>query len=173
MDRNHSRRRHERGFGEFPLSFFACPNPNCADFNRFNAGNLSIAERMGKDKVIRWLYCKTCGQRFSEREGSLMAGSELPEAVVVRIIKCLSYGCSVEATADICEVDARTVERMLQKAGRRAHDLHQLQLERLEEPLGAVQLDELHTRVAGKHKKGASLVDIVQKVARGFTWPWR
>jgi len=44
-----------------PLSFFACPNGDCADFNRFDSGNLSVAERMGKDKAIRRLYCKTCG----------------------------------------------------------------------------------------------------------------
>ena len=93
---------------EFPLSFFACQNPNCADFNKFNAGNLSIAERIGKNKALRRLYCETCGRRFSEREGSLMAGKKLPEEVVVRIIKCLGYGCSIEATADICEVDPRT-----------------------------------------------------------------
>ncbi len=48
-----------------PLAFFACPNSNCADFNKFDAGDLSIAERMGKDKAIRRLYCKTCGTRFS------------------------------------------------------------------------------------------------------------
>ncbi len=34
-------------------------------------------------------------------------------ADVVRIVKCLSHGCSVEATADICEVDTRTVQRFL------------------------------------------------------------
>lgn len=133
MDKNHSRHRNEPVYPEFPLSFFACPNSNCADFNKFNAGNLSIAERMGKDKAIRRLYCKTCGWRFSETEGSLMQGAKLPEAVVVRIIKCLSHGCSIEATADICEVDPRTVERMLEKAGRRAQDFHQLQLDRLKE----------------------------------------
>jgi len=72
---------------EFPVSFFACPNADCADFNRFEAGNLSIAERMGKDKAIGRLYCKTCGRRFSEREGWLMAGTKLPEDVVVRIVK--------------------------------------------------------------------------------------
>ena len=93
-----------------PLSFFACPNGDCADFNRFAVGNLSVAERMGKDKAIRRLYCKiarmaraTCGTRFSERQGSLMQDTKLPEAAVARIIKCLGHGCSVEATADICE----------------------------------------------------------------------
>jgi hypothetical protein len=32
--------------GKLALSFFACPNGDCADFNRFNAGNLSVAEWM-------------------------------------------------------------------------------------------------------------------------------
>ena len=50
-----------------PLAFFACPHPDCADFNRFNAGNLSVAEHMGKDQAIRRLYCHTCHGRFSER----------------------------------------------------------------------------------------------------------
>jgi len=171
---------------EFPLSFFACPNPECADFNRFAAGNLSIAERMGKDKAIRRLYCKTCGTRFSEREGSLMEDTKLPEEVVVRIIKCLGHGCSIEATADICEVDPRTVERYLQKGGRRADDFHRLQLERLEQVKGklqSVQLDELHGRVAKsakgwltpEPKKGAKslLGRIVERVGRGFIRRWR
>ena len=39
-----------------PLSFFACPNSDCADFNRFDADNLSVAEWMGKDKAIRRLW---------------------------------------------------------------------------------------------------------------------
>ena len=138
---------------ELPLSFFACPNGDCADFNRFDAGSLSVAEWMGKDKAIRGLYCKTCGTRFSERQGSLMQYAKLPEADVVRIIKCLGHGCSIEATADICELDTRTVQRLLEKAGKRAEDFHRLQLEKLEQPLEAVQLDELHGRVVKSPKK--------------------
>jgi len=124
-----------------PLAFFACPNSDCADFNRFNANNLSIAEWMGKNKAIRRLYCKTCGTRFSERQGSLMQYTKLPTKAVVRIVKCLAHGCSVEATADICEVDTRTVQRLLETAGKRAADFHCLQLENLDQPLEAVQMD--------------------------------
>jgi len=164
---------------EFPLSFFACPNQNCPDFNRFNAGNLSIAERMGKDKAIRRLYCKSCGTRFSERQGSLMEYAKLPESTIVRIIKCLGYGCSIEAAADICEVDPRTVEKLLEKAGKRAENFHRLQcrkaspsgLERLQSDkpvpgLQAVQLDELHGRVAKEpSKKGQNTL-----LARLASW---
>ena len=49
-------------------------------------------------------------------------------ADVVRIVKCLGHGCCVEATADICEVETHTVQRFLEKAGKRAADFHNLQL---------------------------------------------
>jgi len=162
------------------LAGFACPNEDCGDFNRFAAGNLSVCERMGKDHRIRRLYCKSCGHRFSERQGSLMAQCKLPEETVVRIVKCLVHGCSVEATADICEVTPRTVESLLEKAGRRAEDFHRLQLEKLTRPLEVVELDELHGRSAPPKKgtlpKLAQLAcgpasDVAQAV-RGFMRHW-
>src|SRR3954469_7245097 len=97
------------------LADLACPNPDCCDFNRFAAENLSVAEWTGKDKRIRRLYCSSCGRRFSERRGTLREYSKLPEATVVRVVKGLRYGCTREATADICEVDPRTVARALER----------------------------------------------------------
>ena len=161
-----------RESANLPLSFFACPNGDCADFNRFDADNLSIAEWMGKDKAIRRLYCKTCGTRFSERQGSLMQYTKLPEADVVRIVKCLGHGCSIEATADICEVDTRTVQRFLEEAGKRAEDFHRLQLEKLEKSLEAVQLDKLHGRVVKGPKKTKATRIRRQRKGRGKKRPY-
>ena len=169
------------------LSLFACPNPDCDLFNHFNAGNLSVCERMGKDQAIRRLYCNHCQHRFSERQGSLLAHTKLPKDTVVRIIKCLGHGCSLEATADICDVDARSAERILERAGCRAADLHQQQLDRLQQPLQAVELDELHGRVCKPPRKkgrnaqrspasrmGGGLLDAVAAwVGTGFMRPWR
>ena len=161
-----------------PLALFACPNPDCLLFNRFAAGNLSVCEWTGKRKHIRRLYCNHCGQRFSERRGSLLQGAKLPEAAVVRLVKCLTHGCSVEAAADICDVDPRTVERLLHKAGPRAADFHRLQLERLATAPAAVELDELHGRVCETPAekgggRGGVLGRVAARVARGFMWPWR
>lgn len=165
------------GHDEFPLSFFACPNPDCVDFNRFGADNLSVCEHMGKGQAIRRLYCHTCGHRFSERKGSLMEDTKLPEETIVRIVKCLAHGNGVEATADICEVDQRSVQRILEKAGPRAEAFHQLQLEQLEQTIDAVQLDELHGRVVGQvsaestapRKKVRRRRRIKKKAKRGST----
>jgi transposase-like protein len=162
------------------LTAFACPNEDCSDFNRFGAGNLSVCEWMGKDKAIRRLYCRTCGHRFSERQGTLLQYAKLPEKTIVQIVKCLVHGCSIEAIADICEVSQRTVELLLEKAGRRAEDFHRLQLEKLTQPLEVVELDELHGRSApvkkGATKKLAKLSrdaasDVAQAV-RGFMRHW-
>lgn len=163
------------------LAAFACPNEDCPDFNVFGGDNLSVSEWMGKDRRIRRLYCSSCGKRFSERQGTLLRYSKLPEQTVVRIFKCLVHGCSVEATADICEVTPRTVEAFLKKAGRRAEDFHRLQLEKLKQPLELVELDEMHGRSAPA-KKGACpsklaspqrhLAAVAARVAHGFTWLW-
>ena len=109
-----ARKRYKRGESkEWPLELLACPNPDCPNFNCFGAGNLSVCEWMGKGKRIRRLYCSSCGTRFSERRGTLLEGTKLPPEKVVQIVKCLAWGNSVEATADICEVDQRTAERLL------------------------------------------------------------
>jgi transposase-like protein len=159
------------------LAGFACPNPECSHFNRFGAGNLSVVEWTGKGKHIRRLYCAACKRRFSERQGTLLRYSKLPEETVVRIVKCLTHGCSVEATADICDVDPRTVDRILERGGRRAEDFHRLQLDRLAAPPEAVQLDELHGRVSPEPaQKGGPrrlLAAVAAWVGSGSTRRWR
>lgn len=168
---------------ESRLKLLACPNPDCAMFNVFGADNLSVTEWMGKDKAICRVYCNHCQHRFSERKGSLMQYTHLPESTVVRALKCLTYGCSVEATADICEVDARSVQRLVDRAGPRSEDFHQLQLDKLEHPPEVVELDELHAKVSRPPQQGkkggaseaspSSLASVVQRVVTGFTWHWR
>jgi transposase-like protein len=161
------------------LATLSCPNPDCADFNRRAAGNLSVAGRGGKGQAIRRLYCHTCGRRFSERQGTLLQDSKLPVETVVRIVKCLAHGCSVEATADICEVDARSVQRLLAQAGPRADDFHRMQLDRIEQ-VAAVQLDELHGRVSptpakkgGPASRRGVLDGVAAWVVRGCMRLWR
>lgn len=178
---NKNRRQQSHTIDHEPaLELFACPNSNCKLFNQFKAGNLCVVERMGKNKAIRRLYCKTCGQRFSERQGSLLEYTKLPKSTVVRIIKCLGHGCCLEATADICEVDPRSVQRLLERAGRRAEDFHRLQLERLKQPPEAVEVDELHGRVykkpgkkRGQNDPGNLLRRVANWVTAGFTQPWQ
>lgn len=158
------------------LARWACPNPECAAFNHFGAGNLRRLEGIGRGQAIGRLSCTLCGHRFSERQGTLLEYSKLPVAVVVRVLKCLVHGCSIEAAADICEVRPQTVERLLEEAGRRAEDFHRLHLERLPRPPEVVEFDELHARVATAKKRGAGAAGsgrAAAKAATGSTWRCR
>lgn len=110
-----------------PLAFSACPNHDHADFNHFGTGSLSTAGWMGRGKAIRRLYCKTFEKRFGDRQGALMKGTRLAQTGVVSLVKSRDHTCSIEATADMCEVDTGTVLQFQQKAGERGADFHCLQ----------------------------------------------
>lgn len=124
------------------LSRFSCPNPECIHFQKFGEGNLRVGERMGKDKRLLRLVCRACQTRFSELQGSLLEYSKLPQEKVVQIVKCLTWGLSVEATADICEVDPRTVQRIVERGGERAKRFHDQKVGDIQTP--QAQLDEVH-----------------------------
>ncbi|GAI20305.1 unnamed protein product, partial [marine sediment metagenome] len=57
------------------------------------------------------------------------------------------------------------VQRFLEKAGKRAADFHNLQLEDLDEPLEAVQMDELYGKTV-KSKDKTELVKVPKKLRR-------
>src|SRR5262245_50975353 len=97
---------------------FSCPNPQCARFSRPGEGNIAHRSWTGTRKHIERLRCTACDREFSEREGTLMARSKLPEDTVIQLVKCQRWGVCDEGTADICAVD-RSEERRVGKEGSR------------------------------------------------------
>ena len=49
------------------LKKFCCQNPDCPDYGKFGLNNLTVCAKFGKQDRIRLLYCRTCHERFSER----------------------------------------------------------------------------------------------------------
>jgi IS1 family transposase len=124
---------------------FSCPNPACAGFNRPGEGNIAHRSWTGTHKHIERLRCTTCGREFSEREGTLLVRSKLPEDTVVRLLKCQRWGVCDEGTADICAVDLKTVHRFQQVAAQRAETHHRQVVREVDVP--GVQLDEAHSKL--------------------------
>jgi IS1 family transposase len=124
---------------------FSCPNPECAGFNHPGEGNIAHRSWTGTHKHIERLRCTACGREFSEREGTLMARSKLPEDTVVRLLKCQRWGVCDEGTADICAVDLKTVHRFQQVAAQRAETHHHQVVREVDVP--GVQLDEAHSKL--------------------------
>ena len=127
---------------------FSCPNPHCARFNRPGEGNIAHRSWTGTHKHIERLRCTTCDREFSEREGTLMARSKLPEDTVIQLVKCQRWGVCDEGTADICDVDLKTVHRFQRVATQRAQTHHQQVVRDVDVP--GVQLDEAHSKLRPK-----------------------
>lgn len=124
---------------------FSCPNPQCPRFNRLGEGNIAHRSWTGTHQHIERLRCTACDREFSEREGTLMARSKLPEDTVVRLVKCQRWGVCDEGTADICAVDLKTVYRFQHVAAQRAETHHRQVVHAVDVP--GVQLDEAHSKL--------------------------
>jgi IS1 family transposase/transposase-like protein len=124
---------------------FSCPNPQCAQFNRPGEGNIAHRSWTGTRKHIERLRCMACDREFSEREGTLMARSKLPDETVIQLVKCQRWGVCDEGTADICAVDLKTVHRLQQVAAQRAETHHRQVVRGVDVP--GVQLDEAHSKL--------------------------
>jgi hypothetical protein len=127
---------------------YSCPNPDCLQFHRPHAGNIVHRSWTGKHRHIERLRCTVCGREFSERAGTLMARSKLPEETVVRLLKCQRWGVCDEGTADICAVALKTLHRFQRVAAQRAETHHRQVVQEVE--VQGVQLDEAHSKLRPK-----------------------
>jgi IS1 family transposase len=73
-----------------------------------------------------------------------MSHSKLPEETVERLLKCQRWGVCDTGSAEICDVDIKTVHRFQRVAARRAQEHHQQVVHGVE--VEGVQLDEAHSK---------------------------
>jgi transposase-like protein len=106
------------------LSRFCCQNPACSLYGRRDAGNLSVRDRYGKDKQIRLLFCHACKVRFSERKGTALSHSCLPQETAVSVLQHLAEGSGVRQTERLTGVHRDTVMRLARLAGAHAKCAH-------------------------------------------------
>jgi LacI family transcriptional regulator len=106
------------------LARFCCQNPHCELYGHRDAGNLSVCDRYGKHQPIRLLYCKACKARFSERKGTPLFHSCLPQEKAVGVLEHLAEGNGVRQTERLAGVHRDTVMRLARRAGEHAKGLH-------------------------------------------------
>ena len=105
------------------LSRFCCLNPECPDYGKRDHGNLTVPMRYGTHRR-RLLRCRTCKARFSERKGTPLFDSRLPEDQVVSVLAHIVEGVGVRKTSRLVGVTRNTVVRYSVQAGAHAQQLH-------------------------------------------------
>ena len=151
------------------LHTLACVNAECQLFRHAGANNLVIRKVYGPD-CLRLLRCRTCGEEFSERRGTALFNTKLPEARAEDIINHLGEGCSVRATARLVKVAKETVARLVRVTGRHAERFHDQHVHDLTPK--ALEFDEQWSFVK-KSRSGARTTRWKRLVICGTTPQWR
>ncbi len=107
-----------------PLEAFCCQYFPCSDYGQCGVGNLRWHGWSSKKNQIRMLYCRTCKTYFSERKGSALWHSRLPEEKAVSVLEHIADGCGVRQTARLVKVHRDTVCRLNRQAGDHAARTH-------------------------------------------------
>jgi transposase-like protein len=105
------------------LSHFCCQNPACSDHGLRGRDNLRVGFRYGKHRRLM-LVCRTCQHRSSERKGTALFATRLPQDQAVSVFRHLQEGCGVRQTARLCGVDKDTVGRYGRPASTHARQTH-------------------------------------------------
>ena len=106
------------------LRSFCCQNPHCADYGQRDRGNLRVGFRYGPGHRRRMLVCRTCRARFSERKGTPLFDTRLPEDKALGILRHLAEGCGARQTGRLVGVKHDAVTRLGRLAGGQAQRLH-------------------------------------------------
>lgn len=118
-----------------------CPNLACSARGQRGQGNIRIHCRR------RQRYrCRTCGQTFSARRGTLFEGLRRPRDLIVIVVTLLAFGCPVQAIVQAYGLDERTVASWRDRAGQQCQRVHQSILEQAGLDLLHVQADEIRVK---------------------------
>jgi transposase-like protein len=151
------------------LATLACVNPACHLLGRTHEGHLTVRQVSGHDQS-RLLRCRLCGGEFSERRGSALCNTKLPEAPAEEVSTHRGAGCSVRATARLVKVCKETVARLWRVSGRHAARLPD-QPVRDRRPL-AVEFDAPWS-LGQKSQNAAPRMSGVKRATGGIIPPWR
>ena len=98
------------------LSLHSCPNSSCSHHKRTGEGNIGVRTIFGRHEDIFLLYCKECGQNFSENRETIFFQLKTPRDKVVKVLRCLSDGEGIRSTSRITGLHRDTVARIFRLA---------------------------------------------------------
>lgn len=128
---------------ELDVNQYSCPNPECPEYGKVNAGNIRIHCR-----ADRRLRCAVCNKRFSARSGTIFYNLKTDQEKVLTALKMLSERNSARATARTLKTNEDTVLEWLRKASEHIREVSALLVTRLN--VTQLQLDELWSFVGKK-----------------------
>jgi transposase-like protein len=126
-----------------PLHAF-CPNMACPARGKLNEGNIGV-----HSLKQRRYKCSVCQKTFSETAGTPFYRLRHAEALVIRVVTLLAFGCPPQAIVAAFALDERTIASWRDRVAEHCQALQQ-QLVEVPRDLGQVQMDEIRVKQQGR-----------------------
>ncbi len=140
-----------------------CPNKNCAA--PFNFKRDGTFRRKDDSKFIQRFRCKTCGKKFSSATFS-ETYCQKKRRINFTLLKFLSSTMSIRRAALVVGVNPKTVARKLRYLGKRCERLNRTNLERYQNQIHNIQIDDLITKEKTKLKPLSVTIAVDEKTRR-------
>lgn len=126
-----------------------CTNPACNLYGKTKQGNIiSNGTYTTKSGRVRKFICRTCGNIFNDRTGTVFFDLRTPKDKVILALKLLLKGMSVRGIAEVLGSKPDTVLFWLRRASEHSEEVDAFLLRDLK--VSKVELDELWTFVKKK-----------------------
>ncbi|MDR2424753.1 MAG: hypothetical protein LBD59_08530 [Prevotellaceae bacterium] len=131
---------------------YFCPNEQCKCYGLRSQGNIIKAGKYTVKGIERqMLKCNVCKTRFSETRNTIFFGSHYTEEQIYNIIRSVSEGNGVRATARLLALDKNAVGNVILKSGNYTEITMNNLLKNL--CLNECQMDELWSFVNKKNDR--------------------
>jgi transposase-like protein len=127
----------------------SCTNHTCGLYGKTKQGNIvSNGTYSTKSGRVRKFICRTCGNVFNDRTGTVFFDLRTAEDKVILALKLLIKGMSVRGIAEVLGSKPDTVLSWLRRAAEHSEEVDAFLLRDLK--VSKVELDELWTFVKKK-----------------------
>lgn len=119
-----------------------CPNHDCKFYGISGEKNIiGNGTYQIKNRRVRKYICRECGRVFNDRTDTFFDNIRKDEDVVVSALKMVIKGMSIEAIADVLEIQSATVSNWLFRAAKQCEKVNDELMKDLN--FSKVEMDEL------------------------------
>ncbi len=133
-----------------------CPNRACESYGKVQTGEAKPnIIKFGRSRQGRQRYrCKTCGQAFCARTGTLFHKRKTAEGEIIECLALIAEGMRISSVSRVKGIKEDTILDWIRSAGAHAETIEAVLLAEYE--LSRGQLDGLWSNVGNKGEKRVS-----------------
>lgn len=133
-----------------------CPNEGCKDYGKhqLDQEKPNVIKHGFSRQGVQRFRCKTCGQAFCARTGTLFHGRRTPEDEIIECLKLVAEGVRISSISRSKGYKEDTIVDWIREAGQHAEAVEEVLLSEYQLKRG--QLDGLWSYVGHKGEKKLS-----------------